>query len=154
MRKIRIRFEAEPSLTDIDVLVRASQRDKEVDAYLERIVRVSGSSPETVTATDANGALVRLVPEQIILVSVSGNNASIVTEKGTYTLRQTLQNLERSLAGGSFLRVSRSELINMDKLEKCDFTVRGELRMELTGGIEVWASRRCIPEVRRRFKGK
>ena len=96
----------------------------------------------------------RLAPEKIILVSVSGNQARIETENGGFTLRQTLQNIELSLEGLSFYRISRSELINMDKIEKYDFTVRGELRLELSGGIEVWAARRCIPEVRRLLKGK
>ena len=151
MRKINIRFEADPGREDIEVLVRASERDPEVDAYIERI---SGKPPDGLTVTGADGALVRLAPERIILVSVSGNMARLETEQGSFTLRQTLQSIERALAGENFLRISRSELINMDKIEKYDFTVKGELRLELTGGIETWAARRCIPEVRRRIKGK
>lgn len=151
MRKIRIRFEAAPESREIDVLIRAPERDAEVDALIERI---SGKPPTGLTATDADGALVRLAPEKIILISVSGNIARLETEQGGFTLRQTLQSIEQSLAGGSFLRISRSELVNMDKVEKYDFTVKGELRLELSGGIEVWASRRCIPEVRRQIKGK
>lgn len=151
MRKLRIRFEAAPEAREIDVLVRAPERDAEVDALIERI---SGKPQTGLTATDADGALVRLAPEKIILISVSGNIARLETEQGGFTLRQTLQSIEQSLAGGSFLRISRSELVNMDKVEKYDFTVKGELRLELSGGIEVWASRRCIPEVRRQIKGK
>ena len=151
MKKVHIRFEAEPSLEDIEVVVRASERDAEVEAYLERL---SGKPPEGLTVTDSGGALVRLAPEKIILVSVSGNVARLETEQGSFSMRQTLQSIERSLAGQNFLRISRSELINMDKIEKYDFTVRGELRLELTGGIETWAARRCIPEVRRRINGK
>ncbi len=33
-------------------------------------------------------------------------------------------------------------------------TISGTLRLELEGGMETWASRRCIPEIRRRLKGK
>ena len=151
MRKINVRFEAEPSLTDIEVLVRASQRDAEVEAFLQRI---SGKPPDGLVVTDPDGALVRLAPEKIILVTVSGNVTRLETRQGSYTLRQTLQSIEQALAGQSFLRISRSELVNMDQIEKYDFTVRGELRLELTGGIETWVARRCIPEVRRRLKGK
>ena len=78
MRKIHIRFEAEPSLDDIDVLVRASARDSEVDAFLERI---SGKPPDGLTVYDPGGAMVRLSPEKIILISVSGNVLRLETER-------------------------------------------------------------------------
>ena len=151
MRAIHIHFEAEPSRTDIDVMVRASERDAEVSAFLERI---SASAPEPLTVTDAEGMVVRLAPEKIILVSVSGNTTRLETETGSYTLRRTLQSMEQSLTGGNFVRISRSELINTDKIEKYDFTIRGELRLELKGGIETWVARRCIPEVRKLLYGK
>ena len=151
MRKINIRFERDPELREIEVLIRAPERDAETEALLERI-RVSPA--DTLTAADESGALVPIAPEKIVSVSVNGNIARIETETGSYTVRQTLQSIEQALAGGPFLRISRSELVNMDKVEKYDFTVSGALRLELTGGIETWAARRCIPEIRRRIKGK
>ncbi len=42
----------------------------------------------------------------------------------------------------------------MNKVEKFDFTVKGELRLELTDGIETWAARRYIPAIRRLLNGK
>ena len=151
MKKIRIRFEQACAEAEIEVLIRASERDAQVDALMER---VSGQPPDALTATDGEGALVRLAPEKIILISVRGNHTRIETEQGVYTLRQTLQSIERILDDRRFLRISRSELVNMDKVEKFDFTIQGALRLELTGGIETWASRRCIPAVRKRIKGK
>ena len=46
---------------------------------------------------------VRLPPEKIVLIRMRGNLAEITAEDGSYTLRQTLQSIERALAGGSFL---------------------------------------------------
>lgn len=151
MRKIKIRFQREPDEREIDVLIRASERDAEVDALIRRI---SGKPPDGLTVKDSGGALVELAPEQIILISVRGNQLQIETEGGSYTLRQTLQSVERGLTGRSFLRISRHELVNMDKVQKYDFTVNGTLRLELAGGMETWASRRCIPAIRRRLNGK
>ena len=151
MKKIRTRFESAPGSPEIEIVLRASERDAEVDAILERI---SGKPPEGLTATDAEGALVRLPPEKIILISMHGNLARIEAKDGVYSLRQTLNSIEQTLAGQGFLRVSRSELVNMRKIEKYDFTARGTLRLVLTGGIETWASRRCIPAVRARLTGK
>jgi DNA-binding LytR/AlgR family response regulator len=151
MRKLNIRFQRDPELEEIDVLIRAPERDGEVEALIRR---VSGKPPEGLTVTGADGALVRLMPEKILLVTMQGNTARIATETAVYTLRQTLQSIEQTLSDRDFLRISRSELINMNKIEKYDFTVKGELRLELTGGIETWAARRCIPAIRARLYGK
>ena len=151
MRRIQVRFKRVPELEHIEVLVEASERDAEVETFLTRI---SGKPPDPLTVTDADGAQLRLAPEQIILVSMNGNNARIETKDGAYSTRQTLQSIEQTLTGRDFLRISRSELINMSKIIKYDFTVKRELRLELTGGIETWASRRYIPEIRKKLNGR
>lgn len=151
MKTIRIRFQTDPDERNIDVLVRSRERDEEVETLLERI---SGSRMDRLAVTDAGGVQVRLHPGEIILVSMRGNVARLETQTGSYTVRQTLQTIERALEGFHFLRISRSELINMDRIEKIDFTVKRELRLELTGGIETWASRRYIPMIRERIGRK
>ena len=151
MRRIQIRFRQDPQEQNIDVLVRAQERDEEVEALLERI---SGERMDRFAVTDINGATIHLHPSEIILVSMRKQQARIETTKGTHTVRQTLQTIERALEGFRFLRISRSELVNMDKIEKIDFAAKRELRLELTGGIETWASRRYIPMIREQIGRK
>ncbi len=151
MRTIQVRFQQDPDEQNIDVLIRARERDEEVESLLERI---SGSRLDHLAVTTDDGAQIRLHPGEIILVSMRGNVARIETQTGSYTVRQTLQTIERALEGFCFLRISRSELVNMDKIEKIDFTVKRELRLELTGGIETWASRRYIPIIREQINRK
>ena len=151
MKTIDVRFQEDPGEQNIDMLVRSRQRDDEVETLLERI---SGMRMDSLTVTDAEGAQVSLHPEEIILISMRGNVAQIETQTGNYTVRKTLQTIERALESFCFLRISRSELINMEKIEKIDFTVKRELRLELTGGIEVWVSRRYIPMIREQISRK
>ena len=151
MKEIRVRFRRDRELDHIDVLVRASERDAAVTALMER---VSGQPADTLTVTDIDGKVRTLVTDDIISASVQRKLTLLATEEGTCTVRQSLQSLEAALDPDRFLRVSRHELINIDKIEKYDFTVSGTLRLELTGGMETWASRRCIPAIRRRLTGK
>ena len=150
MRKIEVRFETDPSLDRIEVLVRGPERDGEAEALMERI---AGRPPAALTAAGEDGVLHRLAPEDVISVSVEKNNTQLVTEDGRYFLRQTLQSLETEL-DTRFVRISRYELVNLDKVIRYDFTVAGTLRLELTGGMETWASRRCIPAIRKRLMRK
>ena len=151
LKTIQVRFQQDPDEPNIDVVVRSREQDEEVEALLRHI---SGSRPKRLTVTDSDGAQVRLLPGEIVLISMRKQQAWIETEAGRYTVRQTLQTIERALEGCHFLRISRSELINLDKLERIDFTVKRELRLELAGGVETWASRRYIPIIREQLNRK
>ena len=151
MKDIRIRFEQVPSLSDIEVTVRASEQDAAVTALMERI---AGEEPHTLTVLDGSGNLRLLSESEIILASVDGKTVRIITSDGIWYSRQTLQSLEDALDSRFFIRISRYEIVNLRKVSRYDFTISGTLRLELEGGMETWASRRCIPEIRRRLKGK
>lgn len=151
MRERKVRLELDPALEGIEVLIRAPEENGEVSALLELL----GASPsDTVTVFDGNGLIRALAADQIVSASVDGKLVNIVTEGGSWYTRRTLQSLEDALDKRRFLRVSRYEIVNLTKVRRYDFTVAGTLRLELAGGMETWASRRCIPEIRRRLKGK
>ena len=151
MAKITIRFEPDPALDHIDVLIRAREQDAEVTALMERL---SGQTPDTITVFDGLGNFRTLSQESILSAFAERKLVTIVTEDGSWYTRRTLQNLEETLDKSRFLRVSRHEIVNLDKVLRYDFTITGTLRLELAGGLETWASRRCIPAIRKRLLGK
>ena len=151
MKNIRIRFEQDPALADIEITVRAAGQDAEVTALMEKI---TGRESRTLTVLDGRGNLKTLAESEIILASVDGKSVRIITADGKWLSRQTLQSLEEMLDSRTFIRISRYEIVNLRKVTRYDFTISGTLRLELEGGMETWASRRCIPEIRRRLKGK
>lgn len=148
MKEITLRFEPDPNLDRIDVVIRAAARDEEVTALMARLsVPPAGSF----TVFDGLGNLRALSPDGIILASVEGKLVHIITGDGSWYTRQTLQSLEDMLDKKQFLRISRFEIVNLDKVLRYDFTLAGTLRLELESGIETWASRRCIPVIRKRL---
>ena len=151
MKEIKTFFERAAALDHIEVTVRAAERDAEVEALLSR---VSGAPRETLTVTGTDGTVFNIATDGIISVSVMGKDARIVTADNCYTVRSPLQTLEGRLPGEDFIRSSRYEIVNLRKVLKYDFTLVGTLRLEFEGGMETWASRRCIPAIRERLNGK
>lgn len=151
LKKVHIRFEQDASLDHIDVVIRAPDQD---DSVTDLINRISARPPDMLTAYDDNGNVRKLDQKKIVLASVNGKVVDLITDDGIWHIRQTLQNLEDNLDEQRFVRISRYEIVNVEKILKYDFTVAGTLRIELTGGMETWASRRCIPAIRRRLTGK
>ena len=151
MERREMRFEQDPSLDHVEIVVRAAERTGEVEALMEQIAMFC---TDPLAVFDYNGCVRTLAPEDIVSVSTDGRMVHVVTESGSWYTRQSLQSLEAFLEGRRFVRISRFELVNLDKVRKYDFTVTGTLRLELVGGMETWASRRCIGDIRRRLKGK
>ena len=151
MKQINIKFEQDPSLDGIDIVIRAPERDSDVADLIEKL---SSASTDSITVTDGNGVLAVIKTSDIVLLSVRGKKVDIMTEKERYTARQSLGSIEEQLRGADFIRISRYEIVNLKKIVRYDFTFGGTLRIELAGGMETWASRRCIPLIRRRLAGK
>lgn len=70
------------------------------------------------------------------------------TGKGTFTVRQRLYELEEQLAGARFVRVSNSEIVNLDRVTGLDLTLAGTIKMTLEGGTVCWVSRRYVKKIK------
>ncbi len=151
MKNVRIQFEQNPSLEDIEVLIRAAEKDPQVLAMIRSL---SDASSESVPVYDRNEVL-RMIPAgEIVSINANGKTVNVLTEEDSFYSRQPLKNLENSLDERRFVRISRYEIVNISKVTGYDFTIAGTLRLDLAGGMETWASRRCIPQIRKRLLGK
>lgn len=151
MKEVKVRFRRNSELDYIDVTIQASERDATVRKLMEEI---SGKPPDNLNIISTDGKRLNIFMDDIISVSVRDKLTLLQTEVGMFSVRQPLQSLEAALDSEKFLRISRHELINIDKIERVDLKVRRELKLELTGGLETWASHRCIPTVLRRLQMK
>lgn len=147
MKKIKVMFEQNPAIKGIEVMVRASEYDDEVTGLIDRIEETTN----VLTVSGMDGSYINIQMNEIILISVYGKQVRVVTEHESCTIAQSLQSLENILEKYQFMRISRFEIVNLDKVRKFDFTLSGTLRMELMGGMEVWASRRKIPLIRKKL---
>lgn len=151
MKQYELRFERDPTLERVEVLIRAPEENEQVAELLKLL---SAPAPETITVFDRHDNR-RMIPVgEIVSASVEGKLVHIVTESGSYYLKQAMRTLESALDPRRFVRISRYEIVNLAKVTSFDFTLAGTLRLELAGGMETWASRRCIPQIRRRLTGK
>lgn len=150
MKKLKVRFERDKTLSDIEIVVRA---DNESDQVREIIESLTQREPETLTLLDKTGQTCVVDEGDIVLLSADGKHVSVTAKSGIYSAKQSLQKVEQIL-GGDFLRVSRFEIINLKMVSKYDFTIGGTLRIEFKNGMETWASRRYIPMIREKLSGE
>ena len=151
MKKITASFEKDEALSHIDVLFRASERDNEVEAAMRRVLN---QNEKKLAVTSEDGSVTIIKTDEIISASVRGKQVLLTAESGVYYSQTALQSIEKELDDELFVRISRYEIVNTEKIRRFDFTLNGTLRIELAGGISTWASRRSIPLIRKKIFGK
>ncbi len=151
MKKINVRFSRENDKSDIDVIFCASEEDRQVSSLMDR---VRDPLAGHITVHDHNGSSVTLNDMTVISISTENKKLKVITEDGEYELRKTLRDVEKNLDPARFLKISRYEIINLGKVRKFDFSVSGSFRIIMQNGLETWASRRLIPDIRKRLEGK
>ena len=150
MKKINVRFEADKTIDDVEIVIRAAEKDDQIVSLIEKL---SAGESVKLTLLDRNNCSCVINEDEIVLVSADGKNVRVTATGGIYCAKQSLQSIEELLSR-KFLRVSRFELINLSMVRKYDFTIGGTLRIEFKNGMETWASRRYIPLIRQRLSGE
>ena len=151
MKKINIEFREDCDQQDINVIITSAKMDDEVR---ELMMRISDPFDGRLTVFDDKGTAIILPVDKIISISSDNRKLKVIADNGTYELHSSLQDIEQKLRSPSFFKISRYEIINLLKVKKFDFSISGSLRIEMENGVETWASRRNISEIKKRLMRK
>jgi two-component system LytT family response regulator len=88
-----------------------------------------------------NGHVFFLKADEIDWIEAEGNYVRLHTSKESYLLRDTISALESQLDPRKFLRVHRSAIVNIDRVQEMQPWFHGEYRIILHGGAQLTLSR-------------
>lgn len=89
-----------------------------------------------------------LEPSDIFRIYASSGKVFAITEKGEYTLRLRLYELEERLDQNRFVRISNSEIINLKKVKRFDLSLTGTICVSLSDGAVTYVSRRYVSKIK------
>ena len=90
-----------------------------------------------------------LSPDDIYRVYSENQKVLAVTDKGTFRLRMRLYQVEERLTGMKFVRISKSEIINLKKTANFDLSYAGTIHVKLKNGESAFVSRRYVSEIKK-----
>ena len=97
--------------------------------YLERLVIKGG------------GRIYFLKTEEIDWIEAEGNYVSIHSGKKSHLLRETISSLEAKLDPKKFVRIHRSSIVRLDRIQELQPWFHGEYRIILHDGTQLTLSR-------------
>jgi two-component system LytT family response regulator len=107
--------------------------------YLERI------------AVEARGQVRGVPVERVDYISASGPYAELHVGERTFLIRERMQNLEERLDPERFLRIHRSAIVQIDRIEALLRSSGGEYAVRLRGGARLAVSRSRREELEQRL---
>jgi two-component system LytT family response regulator len=97
--------------------------------YLERLV------------IKASGRIYFLETAEIDWIEAEGNYVSVHSAKKSHLLRETISSLEAQLDPRKFLRIHRSSIVRIDRIQELQPWFHGEYRIILQNGTQLTLSR-------------
>ena len=100
---------------------------------------------------DSNMYILEL--KDIETIYASNNKVYVrTTNNEVYTTKEKLYQLEENLKFTSFVRISNSEIVNFDKVEKLNLKITGTILLTFKSKNETYVSRRFIKTVKEYLK--
>ena len=142
---MKVEIQIDPSLDEPVAVLRSPSPTEEVEALAARLRGEAVPQPFTVYR---EREAARVSRSMVLRFYAEDKGVLCQTEQGTFTVRQRLYELEQALAGTRFVRVSNSEIVNLDRVTGLDLTLAGTIKMTLEGGTVCWVSRRYVKKIR------
>lgn len=141
---MQIEVKIDSAYAEPKVIVLTSAMTEEVNRLVKKL---SEDFPKMLVGI-RNDRCELLEQTEIIRIYAASGKVYAVTAKGEYVLRRRLYELEEQLAGGSFVRISNSEMINLKKVEHFDLSFTGTIYVKLSNQTSTYVSRRYVSKIK------
>ena len=120
-----------------------------MDDEVRRIVdQLHGLYDPALNGTDEAGNRCVLRPAELVSFYAEKQKVIALDAVKRYTVQKTLQELETELEGYGFIRISRSEIVNMHKIRTLDVSLTGTIKVIMQSGYETYTSRRNVTHLK------
>ncbi|MGN0623111.1 MAG: LytTR family DNA-binding domain-containing protein, partial [Oscillospiraceae bacterium] len=141
---MEVEIKIDPDFKNPKAVIHTAEITEEVTEVSKKLSSAYGS----VLTGFIDGKAQIIEPGSVVRFYCMGQRVFAVTDCGELVVRSRLYDLEEKLSGTHFARISNSEIINLKKTEKFDFSIKGTIHVKMKNGDEVYASRRYVSRLK------
>lgn len=144
-----IKSEIDSKYDELEIHVCKNMADSEVNSTLETLHAVFD---KTIKSVDERGNVCTIKPSEVISFYAEGQKVFALKEDGKYSVSLKLYELEEDLEKAYFVRISKSELVNVKRIRSLDLSLTGTIRVVMKNGYETYTSRRNVTKLKNILK--
>ncbi|MFI3326327.1 MAG: LytTR family DNA-binding domain-containing protein [Clostridia bacterium] len=140
----------------VEIKIGENQKEPKIILVTEKITdeirdlakRISDINSATIVGyKDDKAELISF--DEIINIYASSAKVFAVTSTNKFILKMKLYEIEKQFAGSNFIRISYSEIINMNKVQNFDLSKTGTICVKMTNGESLYVSRRNVQKIKK-----
>ncbi len=144
---MKVRVETVGEGEEEEIIVRTSKQDLWMLEQLKSLVKAR----EPLLGYDADGGMSPLDLQEIYYFESVENRVFAYGTKDVLELKCRLYELEERFAGTDLIRISKSMILSLEKVERFVPVLGGRIEAVLANGERVVISRQYVPDVKRRL---
>lgn len=142
---MKVEIIIDESIEETNVKIYSSKYSKEVENIRDAL---SETLLDKIVAFQSKEVFI-LSFDEIIRIYAQDKSVYIKTKDNTYTTRLTIHEFESKADRRNFIRISRSEIVNLDYVKRLDLSFTGTIAVELLNGDVSYVSRRKLKEFKK-----
>ncbi len=141
---MKIKFDIQEKYTEPEIHLCSREKNREILELYETLenlldVKIKGYRQQEVKV---------LAVSEIVRIYSSNKKVYVRNKEECYEVRERLYTLEEQLAEKGFVRISNSEIVNVQQITKLDMGYSGTIKMYLKNGDETYVSRRYVRKMK------
>ena len=141
---MKVKMEIEPGRQEPEIIILAGAESAELDRLVQEL---SGLALDPIPVW--RGDQTRCLPQgDFLRFFADGKGVSAQTAEAVYAVRLRLYELEERLDPRRFVRISNSEIVNLEMVTALDLSLTGTIRMTLEGRAVSYVSRRYVKRIK------
>lgn len=141
---MQVEWRLEPGRQEPKIIIVAGEETDELRRLVEQL---SGLSMDPIPVWLGEQTK-RLQQGEFLRFYTDGKGVSAQTAKEVYSVRLRLYELEEKLDRKRFVRISNSEIVNLDRVTAVDLSLTGTIRMTLDDRVVSYVSRRYVKKIK------
>ena len=141
---MKIKFDIRPQYAEPEIHLCNYEKNQELTDTYELLEKLLDTKIKVHKGQESGV----VVPSQIVRIYSENKKVYIRTREDCFEVKDRIYTLEELLKERGFVRISNSEIVNVQQIDKLDMSHAGTIKMYLQNGDETYVSRRYISKIK------
>lgn len=144
---MKVEVKLDESYLEPKMVIYTSSINDEIEKIINKLIELPNSNNLLFGLKDQ---VIKMInPNEVIRIYANNGKIFAVCDSGEYILKLKLYELEEKCISDYWIRISNSEIINLQKVKHFDLSFTGTILVEFINGQKTSVSRRYVAKIKK-----